>query len=104
MAKFYVESGSVRMVIASEDAHRAVLWMVHRIMESLGPIYQDDTFTEDQRLDSVIIESLLDLESEISVNEQGFGRDDSEKWETLDIIMYWHQLMTALSRLDCDNL
>jgi len=100
MAKYYVESGSVKMVIASEDAQRSVLWMVHRVMESLGPIYNDDSFTEDQRLDSVIIESLLDLDHEISVSEQGFGRDDMEKYETFDIIMYWHQLMTALSRLE----
>jgi len=100
MPKFYVESGSVKMVIASEDAQRAVLWMVHRVMESLGPIYNDDALTEDQRLDSVIIESLLDLDHEISVSEQGFGRDDMERCDTFDIIMYWHQLMTALSRLE----
>ena len=102
MAKFYVESGSAQMIIASEDAQRAVLWMVHRVMESLGPIYQDNEISDDQRLDSVIVESLLDLGSEIAVSEQGFGRDDMEKWETFDIVMYWHQLMTALSRIDCD--
>ena len=102
MAKFYVESGSAQMIIASEDAQRAVLWMVHRIMEGLGPIYQDNGISDEQRLDSVIVESLLDLGSEIAVSEQGFGRDDMEKWETFDIVMYWHQLMTALSRIDCD--
>lgn len=102
MAKFYVESGSAQMIIASEDAQRAVLWMVHCVMEGLGPIYQDNGISDDQRLDSVIVESLLDLGSEIAVSEQGFGRDDMEKWETFDIVMYWHQLMTALSRIDCD--
>ncbi len=100
MAKYYIQSGSARLILDAEDSQRAVLWMVHRVLESIGSVYEDQTLEDDRKLDSAIVESLLDLGSTIYASEQGFDREDAETFETFDIVMYWHQLMIAMSRLD----
>lgn len=100
MAKYYLQSGSARLILDSEDSQRAVLWLVHRVMESIGDVYEDPTLEDDRKLDSAIVESLLDLGPSIQASELGFDRDDAETFDTFDIVMYWHQLMIALSRLD----
>ena len=38
MAKFYVQSGTLRAIIDSEDAERAALWAVHTAMEQVMPL------------------------------------------------------------------
>lgn len=100
MAKYYLQSGSARLILDAEDSQRAVLWMVHRVLESIGSVYEDPTLDDDRKLDSAIVESLLDLGPSIHASEQGFDREDAETFETFDIVMYWHQLMIAMSRLD----
>jgi hypothetical protein len=46
-----------------------------------------------------MVESLIDLEPFIRFSEVGFDRDDADSVETFDIVMHWHQLMMAMSRL-----
>jgi hypothetical protein len=99
MAKFYIQSGSAKMILDCEDSDRASLWFIHRAMESVSPIYDDETLGEDRKLDSALVESLIDLGPSIEISELGFDRQDAEKFETFDVVMYWHQLMIALSRL-----
>jgi hypothetical protein len=100
MAKFYLQSGSAKLILDSEDSQRAALWLVHRVMESIGDVYEDKSLDDERKLDSAIVESLLDLGPSIYVSERGFDRTDADQFETFDIVMYWHQLMIALSRLD----
>jgi hypothetical protein len=99
MAKYYIQSGSAKMVLDCEDADRAPLWFIHRAMESVSSVYEDETLEESRKLDTAIVESLIDLGATIDISELGFDREDSDKQDTLDVIMYWHQLMIALSRL-----
>lgn len=100
MAKYYLQSGSVKLILDSEDSDRASLWLVHRVMESIGSVYEDPTLDDNRKLDSAIVESLLDLGPTINVSELGFDREDAEAFETFDVVMYWHQLMMAMLRLD----
>ncbi len=99
MAKFYLQSGTARLILDCEDSDKASLWFIHRAMESISPVYEDDTLDEHRKLDTAIVESLLDLGPTINVSEQGFDRDDAEQIETYDVVVYWHQLMIALTRL-----
>ncbi|MDZ4847813.1 MAG: hypothetical protein SGI77_00840 [Pirellulaceae bacterium] len=100
MAKFYLQSGSAKLILDAEDSDRASLWFVHRVMESISSVYDDPSLGDSQKLDSAIVESLLDLGPSIAVSELGFDREDAEQLETFDVVMYWHQLMMAMSRLD----
>ena len=100
MAKFYLQSGTAKLILDSEDAERAALWFIHRVMESISSVYEDTSLEDDRKLDCALVESLLDLGPSIFVSQRGFDRGDSDPFETFDIVMYWHQLMIALSRLN----
>jgi hypothetical protein len=100
MAKFYIQSGTLKVVIDSEDMERATLWAVHRVMQQIAPIYDDQTLTPDQKEDSAMIEGLLVLDTTMRISEQGFDRDDAVRMETFEAVMQWHQLMIALDKLD----
>jgi ribosomal protein L7Ae-like RNA K-turn-binding protein len=99
MAKYYLQSGSAKLILDCEDSDRASLWFIHRAMESIGSVYEDQTLCENRKLDTAIVESLIDLGPTINISELGFDRDDADKLETYDVVVYWHQLMMALSRL-----
>ena len=38
MAKYYVQSGTLRCVVSAENPRRAALWAVHRAMQQIMPI------------------------------------------------------------------
>jgi hypothetical protein len=100
MAKFYVQSGTLRSVIDTDEIQKAALWVVHRVMQQIAPIYDDCTLTPDQKEDRAMLEGLLVLDDSIRISEQGFDRDDATEIETFEAVMHWHQLMIALDKLE----
>jgi hypothetical protein len=85
MAKYYVESGQVRVVFDAEDATaaavRAFQWSCDKQagIEAESPL--DDVFDEEQLG--------WQLDAEIRVSELGFGRDDAQVLDTLDVVAIW---------------
>lgn len=100
MAKYYVQSGSVKMVMDASDVGGAALWAVHSSLSELSFIYENDEFTEDERVDQVMMQALIELEPTITVSELGFNRADSVHLETYEVAMQWHQLAQAMKRLE----
>lgn len=100
MAKYYVQSGSVKMVMDASDVSGAALWAAHSKLGELSFMYENDEFTEDERIDQVMMQALIELEPTITVSELGFNRADAVHLETYDIAMQWHQLAQALNRLE----
>lgn len=100
MAKFYVQSGTLRIIVDSVDTQRAALWAVHRVMQQIAPIYDDESLSPNQKEDCAIVEGLLVLDDEIFISEQGFDREDASAIETFEAVMHWHQLMIALDKLE----
>lgn len=95
MAKFYVESGNVQMVVTATSSRGAALWAVHRAMSHVLP------FLGDEREISAKEEcQRFKLAPEIRVNQRGFGRPAGRCYETLDLVREWQQLLVALSRLE----
>ena len=82
MPKYYVESGEMRFVIAADDAQ-----------EAAGRAFRAFCQRREQVLVSASADDLdrsyCELETIIQVNERGFGREDSEKFNTLDILADW---------------
>ncbi len=77
MAKFYVQSGSVRAVVDSLDMDRATLWVVNEVMTTTLPI--DD---------------LSDDEATV-----GFDRDDACEIDVLNAFRHWYELYQAVTIL-----
>jgi len=98
MAKYYVESGSLRLIVDAADARRAALWAVHRALEHLLPNEEEeldvDNLPEVEPVDAMV------LGDAIRLSERGFENLDVTQFETLEIVGEWSQLMLALSSME----
>jgi hypothetical protein len=100
MAKYYVQSGTLKAVIAADDEQKAALWAVHRAMQQIVPLYDDPTLSPGQKSAVAAAEGLLVLGDSIDLSQQGFDRPDRMRLPTADTVIQWHQLMVALSKLE----
>ena len=100
MAKFYVQSGNVRMVISADDGEKAALWVVHKAMQQVVPVYEDHELTPEQKGEVALMQGVMVLGNTTRISEIGFDRADAESLDTFELLVHWHQLMVALARLD----
>jgi hypothetical protein len=103
MAKYYVQSGSHKMVMNAADPQAAALWLVHCALNEVLPAYDDPSLTEDERCEIAVMQGLLKLANIVAINERGFDRADSQQFDMLEIINVWHQLMSALLKFESDQ-
>ena len=99
MGKFYVQSGNVRTVIAADDAEKAALWVVHKALQQVVPVYEDAELTPEQKCEISVLEGVMVLGNEVRISEIGFDRADARAMDTFELLVQWHQLMVALDRL-----
>jgi hypothetical protein len=100
MAKYYVQSGTVRTVVAADDQEKAALWTVHKTMQQVVPVYDDQELSAEEKGDVALARGIMVLGNTIQVSERGFDRPDADQLDTFDLICHWHQLMMALAKLD----
>src|SRR5688500_10485066 len=93
MAKFYVQSGNLELVLQAHDSRCAAIWAVHKTLGQSLPFLCEDAgdYTE--------LADLTRLGDCVTVSERGFDRSDAHVFETLDIVTEWNQLLVALDRL-----
>jgi len=92
MAKFYVQSGSLRGIVDCFDAQCAAVWAIQRALEKSGlQQWTDDSLDEE--------DGMFELDEEIFVNEQGFDRTDSVSIDLHQAFVYWYQLRKAIESL-----
>ncbi len=95
MAKFYVQSGSVRAVIDSVDMDRAALWVVNLVMGDVLPLDEEG---EEASVESMEAESNTHhLGETIRISEQGFDREDAWIADSLETFRHWYDLFQAIS-------
>ncbi|GAB5402752.1 MAG: hypothetical protein Aurels2KO_09830 [Aureliella sp.] len=115
MAKYYLASGNVRTIISADDAEKAALWVVHKVMQQVLPVFADGTAEGNLESDGPLSITSDDepapkhqtpkqsapkqLGSEILISEEGFGGDDAARMDTFELVCHWNQLMVALDRL-----
>ncbi|GAA4431958.1 hypothetical protein [Bremerella cremea] len=98
MAKFYVESGTLRLIVDAADARRAALWAVHRSLEHILPNEEEELDVDN--LPEVEPAGSMVLGDVIRLSERGFENQDTVEYETLNIVSEWSQLMMALSNME----
>jgi hypothetical protein len=109
MAKYYVQSGNFRSIITADDAEKAAIWVVHRTMEQILPIYSENAASSieseaypDAHANGEPAE-LKCLGGSIRVSELGFDTDDLDEsakdFDSFELVCQWNQLMVALDRL-----
>ena len=97
MAKFYVQSGTLRAIIDSEDAERAALWAIHTAMEQVMPLENEQESTE---MIASGPTNMIALAETIELSEIGFDRDDCLRIDTFDAFQHWNMLLKAVEKLN----
>jgi len=95
MAKFYVQSGSMRGVVDCYDSECAAVWIVNLVMNQLAPIRDEAIYDGDDNADV----GMFALDDSIRISEQGFNRDDCEVMDTHMAFVQWHQLKRAIEAI-----
>lgn len=95
MAKFYIQSGSIRGIVDCYDSECAAVWMVNRVMEQISPISDESIYEGDENADV----GMFALDDTIQISEQGFDRDDCEVIDTHLAFIQWHQLKRAIEAI-----
>jgi hypothetical protein len=99
MAKYYVESGTLRMIISADDPQKAALLAVHQTIGQTLPLDAADVSPEEKQA-QMEFRGLQVLGDEIRLNERGFDREDGLRLDTYDMVIHWSQLLAALAKLE----
>ncbi len=104
MAKFYVQSGNLKMVLQARDSRCAAIWAAHRTLGDSLPIVKETTAEGTTTIETPAEEVTTNAEvsrlaETIRVSQRGFDRRDSTVYETLEIVSEWSRLLVALERL-----
>ncbi|MEQ1830745.1 MAG: hypothetical protein ABL921_32640 [Pirellula sp.] len=96
MAKFYIQSGTLRAVVDSADADRAALWAVHTAMEQVMPLDDSDGILCNHDSGPA---NMIALGETIQLSEVGFDQDDRLHVDTFEAFQHWNQLYQAMDKL-----
>ncbi|XZE33648.1 hypothetical protein SH501x_004441 [Pirellulaceae bacterium SH501] len=101
MAKFYVQSGSLRGIVDCFDEECAAVWAVHRIMQRVPETVSLDLLQgeQDEDTDAKFGEAMFALDETIRVSERGFDRDDASELDLHHAFVQWHQLKKAIDAI-----
>lgn len=105
MAKYYVQSGTLRTIIQAESTQKAAVWAVHQVLGQVlelesAPSSTIETDADgyhkmDDRAPRVAV-----LGPTVCVSEQGFDRRDAKSLDTLNVVSQWNDLVSTLDRLE----
>ena len=98
MAKFYVQSGTMRSVVQAESTRKAALWAVHQAMQQVLPMESDDS--PQLASEKVSQRGVAVLSGKVSVSERGFDGEDAATMPTMEVVAEWNQMVTTLDRLE----
>ena len=100
MAKYYVQSGTMRSVVEAESSRKAALWAVHQAMLQVLPIEDEGECTPEMKSERASQTGVAVLSGKVIVSERGFDRGDSTSMTTLEVVTEWNQMVTTLDRLE----
>lgn len=100
MAKFYVQSGTLRTVVQAESGRKAALWAVHKAMSQFLPTDDDADVAPATKSEQVSARGAWVLAGKVTVSERGFDASDATNMVTLEVVAEWNQMVTTLDRLE----
>ena len=105
MAKYYVQSGTLRTIVQAESTQKAAVWAVHQVLGQVMNLDSAPSGTIDSDFDS--FHDVADrsqrvsmLGSTVNVSEQGFDGPDAKVLETLTVVSQWNELVSTLDPLE----
>ena len=99
MAKYYIESGKVRVTVSARDAQAAALFVLNQTINQLLPVETiDDRLVDDSSM-KMVIQCLELLGEEFHVSEIGFGRNEVATFDSELLFKRWCELLSAMNHL-----
>ncbi|GAB5515414.1 hypothetical protein [Rhodopirellula baltica] len=118
MAKFYVQSGTFRSVVAADSARKAALWAVHQVMQQVLPTDEDDDSLSASATNENSSNTITNrppsgdasgqrpgstpvavLDGRVRISERGYDRNDCAEMPTMEVVAEWNQMVLTLDRL-----
>ena len=99
MAKYYIQSGAVKVVVAAVDAEGAALFVLNQTINKLLPVETIEERHVDADAMSYVIECLELLGDEFHVSEIGFGHQEVAILDTELLFKRWCELLCAMNNL-----
>ena len=109
MGKFYVQSGTMRVVVQAESSRKAAVWAIHQAMQQILPMTDSATSASvgaetgagpENRIFDAPARQVDVLAENVTVSERGFDREDGSIIPTMDVVTEWNQMVTTLARLE----
>jgi hypothetical protein len=100
MAKYYVQSGTLRTFVSADDPRKAALWAVHKVMQQILPLYDDQEMSAAEKQTRAYQRGHAVLGDELCLSELGFESAENVRFETFDVVTEWNQLMVALAKME----
>lgn len=100
MAKYYVQSGTMRTVVQAETSRKAALWAVHQAMQQVLPIEDHSEDSPETKSQRATEGGIAVLSAKVMISEQGFDREDAASLPTLDVVSQWNEMVITLDRLE----
>lgn len=100
MAKYYVQSGNFRTTVSADDVEKAALWVIHKAMGQVMPVFDDHELLPEQKGHFAIANGLMVLGNTMRLSELGFESETYDELDTFELLSQWHQLMIAVSRME----
>jgi hypothetical protein len=91
MAKFYVQSGPVRLVLQARSAHHAAIRAFQWSCEKQNMIHASTPLEHVQEAER----RGWQLHEEILVSERGFDRPDAQRLDTVQVVIDWQARAAA---------
>lgn len=100
MAKYYVQSGTLRTIVQAESSRKAALWAVHQAMQQVLPVDDQTGVDVDSKSQKAACGEVSVLSGRVQISEIGFDRTDGKTLATMDVVTEWNQMVTTLDRLE----
>lgn len=100
MAKYYVQSGTMRTIIQAQSGRKAAIWAVHQAMQQVLPMDDQVDDTPESKSEKAGEAGIAVLSARVVVSERGFDRTDGTDFATLEVVNEWNQVVTTLDRLE----
>lgn len=99
MAKYFVQSGTLRTTVQAESSRKAALWAVHQAMQQVLPIDDSDGFTAQSKSERAAAGQVCVMDDVLCVSERGFDQTDAPVFPTMQVVREWNEMFAALDRL-----
>jgi hypothetical protein len=100
MAKFYVQSGTLRKMVQAESSRKAAIWAVHEAMRQVLPMDDCPGESAETKSQQVGGKGVAVLSAGVKVSQHGFDRGDATTLGTLELVSEWNQMIETLDRLE----